>query len=917
MLFTEVIPKAQKNPILESQMNITGYDCYLNFNFTENDLGTSGKRGVAIYVKSDIQSEEITFETPYDDQIWVQIKLRGHDSLLCGCVYRSPTKDKRKVIETTEKVCKIIMEAAQLGNSHLLVCGDFNYPEIDWENEHVVEPTHLIGSFIECIQSCYLHQHIFQPTRYRANQEPSLLDLIFTNEEGMLQDLSHHPGLGESDHECLVFQLNCYKEEVTKTSRLNFQKGDYATIRSRLQEINWKELLEGEFLSAYATFIDTLRKAMDGCIPDHKKAKNKRNIYLTDKALRMKDLKNRLWQKYKRIRSSYDHMRYKRTKNSLRTLTRNLRAEFERRIAADAKTAPKKFWSYVNSRTKTKSKIPSLQRKDGSVANTAADKADALNSFFATTFTEENLTNIPEMDASGFQGEYLDTFKISPDKVLKKLRDLNPAKTPGLDGWHPLLLKNIADLISLPLSILFQKSLEEGLLPDDWLKACVTAIHKKGDKNSPNNYRPVSITSIICKLMESIVRDEIVDHMVKYNLFSKQQHGFVPFRDCMTNLVTCLELWTEMIEEGDAIDVIYTDFSKAFDSVPHQRLLRKMKSLGIIGDTLGWVKGFLSNRRQRVRVDVALSDWISVISGIPQGSVLGPILFVIFINDMPEMIESMCQLFADDAKIFRSVNLRDNDGNMKLQADLHQVWRWSEKWQLPFNTGKCKVLHIGNNNPCHRYEINGKKLEKVDEEKDLGVIVDNELKFHKHTAAAVKKANMKLGMIKKSFANLDENILPILYTSLVRSHLEYGNLIWGPHFKGDAVAVEKVQRRATKLVRTIKDLSYEGRLRRLNLPSLKHRRRRGDMIFAYKVFSERIGLEKEDLFSLSQSSARGHNQRVIKKKATKLCRINVFSNRIIDDWNKLPQEIVSATSINSFKNSLDKHWKEKTFATQL
>ena len=276
----------------------------------------------------------------------------------------------------------------------------------------------------------------------------------------------------------------------------------------------------------------------------------------------------------------------------------------------------------------------------------------------------------------------------------------------------------------------------------------------------------------------------------------------------------------------------------------------------------------------------------------------------------------MCQLFADDAKIFRSVHLREKEGNMKLQADLHQVWRWSEKWQLPFNTGKCKVLHIGNNNPCHPYVMNGSKLETVDEEKDLGVIVDSELKFHKHTAAAVKKANMKLGMIKKSFANLDENILPILYTSLVRSHLEYGNLIWGPHFKGDAVAVVKVQRRATKLVRTIKDLSYEERLRHLNLPSLKHRRRRGDMIFTYKVFSETVGLEKADLFTLSQSSARGHNQRVIKKKATKLCRINVFSNRIIDDWNNLPQEIISATSINSFKNSLDKYWKEEMFATQ-
>lgn len=299
---------------------------------------------------------------------------------------------------------------------------------------------------------------------------------------------------------------------------------------------------------------------------------------------------------------------------------------------------------------------------------------------------------------------------------------------------------------------------------------------QKGGKNLPDNYRPVSMTSVICKLMESIVRDNIVEHMIRNDLFSKHQHGFVPHRDCMTNLLTCIELWTEMIESGDAVDVIYTDFSKAFDSVPHQRLLKKMESLGITGYTLDWVKAFLSDRQQCVRVEDKLSNWINVISGIPQGSVLGPILFVIFINDMPEIVDSMCQLFADDAKIFRSVHIRDEASNLKLQKDLDNVYQWSQKWQLPFNTSKCKVLHLGHNNPCHQYKMNGQKLQNVEDEKDLGVVIDNELKFHKHTSAVAKKANSKLGLIKKSFVCLDEFTLPTLYTSLVRSHLEYGNV---------------------------------------------------------------------------------------------------------------------------------------------
>ena len=195
------------------------------------------------------------------------------------------------------------------------------------------------------------------------------------------------------------------------------------------------------------------------------------------------------------------------------------------------------------------------------------------------------------------------------------------------------------------------------------------------------------------------------------------------------------------------------------------------------------------------------------------------------------------------------------------------------------------------------------------------MIIDSELEFHKHTAAAIKKANMKLGMIKKSFSCLDESVVLLLYTSLVRSHLEYGNLIWGPHFKGDSIAVEKLQRRATKLVPTIRDMSYDERLRHLQLPSLLHRRRRGDVIFGYKLFTGKIGMEKDDIFSPSLAAVRGQEYRVIRRKATKLCRINTFSNRIIDDWNALPKLIVAAASTDSFKNSIDKHWKKEQFLT--
>ena len=220
--------------------------------------------------------------------------------------------------------------------------------------------------------------------------------------------------------------------------------------------------------------------------------------------------------------------------------------------------------------------------------------------------------------------------------VYNKLININSGKSPGPDGWHPCLLKEISDLIDTPLSMLFQKSLKEGVLPLQWLEASITAIYKKGLKDIVGNYRPVSLTSVIYKVMETIVRDEVVDHMNRNNLLSNDQHGFVPRRNCVTNLLTCIEIWTRIVEDGESIDIIY----------------KKVRNFGITGNMHNWIKSFLNARKQGVCIEAELSSWVCIKSGIPQGYVLGPTLFIIFINDMPDIVRSVCLLFADDAKIF-------------------------------------------------------------------------------------------------------------------------------------------------------------------------------------------------------------------------------------------------------------------------
>jgi len=427
---------------------------------------------------------------------------------------------------------------------------------------------------------------------------------------------------------------------------------------------------------------------------------------------------------------------------------------------------------------------------------------------------------------------------------------------------------------------------------------------------SPGNYRPVSLTSVVGKMMESIIRDKLVKHMMDHNLCCNEQHGFVPGRSCMTQLLVTLEIWSQLIDSGAPIDVLY--FRKAFDTVPHQRLLKKLVSYGVTGKLLDWIKNFLSGRRQRVVVNGELSAWADILSGIPQGSVLGPILFVIFINDLPDVVRSTTKIFADDTKLFRAI--RTHEDHEIIQQDLDNLVKWSRDWQLGFNESKCKILHLGSSNPGMEYSMNAVTLDETTNEKDLGVFIDKELKFHSHISKAVSKASRMLGLIRATFTCLDTSTVPKLYSTLVRPHLEYGNVIWHPRFRGDKLEIEKVQRRATKLIPELRHLPYEERIRHLKLPSLEHRRRRGDMIQTFKILNGIDRIDQHMFFPMTnKSTTRGHSQKIAKKHSKLSMRQTVFSQRVVNDWNSLPEIVINSPSLNTFKSSLDNIWFEEQY----
>ena len=345
---------------------------------------------------------------------------------------------------------------------------------------------------------------------------------------------------------------------------------------------------------------------------------------------------------------------------------------------------------------------------------------------------------------------FLTDLVITKEAVRDKLNNLNTNKSMGPDGIPGLILKTLSDELCQPLCNIFNKSLSEGIVPKEWKCAEVTSIFKKGNRSDPGNYRPVSLTSIICKVLESFVRDQVMKYMEDNNFFSDCQHGFRRCRSCVTQLLDAMNDYTDFIENGDSIDVIYLDFRKAFDTVPHKRLINKLKAYGVNGPILDWIESFLTGRTQRVKVKNSYSDYSSVNSGIPQGSILGPLLFIIFINDLPDVVKSACKIFADDTKIYNS-----HKKYKTLQDDLLNLLKWSEIWQLHFNTSKCGALHIGSKNSNHEYytdENSTLKLKTVNTEKDVGVTFSSDLKFDEHISNIVGKANSLTGLLKRSFA---------------------------------------------------------------------------------------------------------------------------------------------------------------------
>ena len=353
--------------------------------------------------------------------------------------------------------------------------------------------------------------------------------------------------------------------------------------------------------------------------------------------------------------------------------------------------------------------------------------------------------------------------------------------------------------------------------------------------------------------------------MAQHKLFSQHQYGFKSGRSCNSQLLDAMNDWTFAVNNNQDVDIILLDFAKAFDSVSHCRLLSKLKSYGIIGNTLTWIKAFLTDRKQFVQVKNSSSNLSDVLSGVPQGSVLGPTLFLIFINDLPENVKCKVKIFADDTKIYTSV--KSDEDISKLQEDLNSLHVWSTTWGLKFNASKCTHVHVGNKFQTNTYYMkddDGSKtnIKHSTAERDLGVIINDHLSPENHVNEIVAKAYRTIGCIKHSFTFMNKELFIILYKSLVRPILEYNSPVWSPSLVKHIQKIEKVQRHATKIIPALQNLSYSQRLQALGLPTLIYRRDRQDMIQVYQILSDTVNPLTHLFVTDENSRLRGHSKRL-------------------------------------------------------
>ena len=893
---SEVFPKSGTGaPVLRLCLVLTGYEVVWPDE-------TSG-RGVVLLVRSGISFSP--FPLPSSSAVGVRLALPG-SSVLVVSWYRSPRSsagDCSSLAACVRLVCALTCPSVFLG--------DLNLPGVDWVlgsgNCPLVARPLLSAILDECLE-----QMVVGPTRARSGCRPSLLDVVLVSSSSLVLGVERRPPLGLSDHDVILVDVSLtVSGGPSRRPVFQWRRARWEPVCLAISSVDWEREMRERGIDGYLDyFVEVLLGAVREFVPRVQCSGPRSAPWIGPRCLRALASKRRAWASFRSCGSSRSWDLYRECRSRAARVVRYERERFERTVALRLSGSPRAFWGFVRSRTAPVAAMPVLATSDGRMGETPREKSALLSSYFSSVFVPASGGGIPAapcpLDPTGLM--VFDPPDVS--EVEAALRGLHMGKAAGPDGLVPEMLSPCASSIAPPLSVLYRESLRLGRLPRAWKSATVVPVYKAGPRGLVSSYRPISLTSVLCRVLERLLWPQLYGFFEGVGVICDEQFGFRPGRSPCSLLLDEMSSWISAAEKGCSVDCVYLDLRKAFDRVPHDRLLSRIVACGVGGVAFEWLRDFLVGRIQRVQVSGSLSDAVPVLSGVPQGSVLGPLLFLVSVWDLPRVVGDLAsvRLYADDSRIWRMI--RTDEDRSSLQSALDAVCRWaSESALVEFSVEKCVSLSLFSDGPPTPYLLRlptgDIPLHPTVSEKDLGVRVDHSLGFSDHVRDKVAKARSVLGVIARCFRHLDSSSFLLLYKSLVRPHLEYCSPVWGSVGFGMSDLIESVQRRATRLVPALRGLPYSERLRRIGLVTLAYRRFRADLLAA-RGFLSSPDLVGSRVFSLRpQDRTRGHSRMLEKVRHRTRVGKRFFSSRVGDFWNALPERCVSAPTVNVFKAELN------------
>jgi Reverse transcriptase (RNA-dependent DNA polymerase)/Endonuclease-reverse transcriptase len=901
--------------ITDSQIFPPGYNIY------RKDRNRNGG-GVFIAVKTKYKTQLEKFNLN-SEQIWVMLELPSGKKLRIGTGYRSPTSGNVLINDVATVLSGY--GATRTQRKFILFGGDLNLPSINWPRNQVDHPIaygrELNNLAIQTFQDSDLKQVVKTPTRIENGHE-AILDVVLTNQAHLVENVMVTDGI--SDHKTVIVDLKfasrtADKPKIRKTVYL-YSRADIDHIKEQLQQNLPQFKDDATNLTSnelWKKFTDLCNALQEQHIPQKVFIVNGKDPPWYNNYLRKLAKKCQRAHKKRNIKNT-NAERYRALRRELKWNLFQAESRFLTSLSTADVPSSKRLWSFIKYKHShlSLSGVSSITNDDGEMISDSKQKADALNNYFGSVFVKDR--PVPNQEPIVFP-QNLEPHQmpnINAEGIITVIKNLKSDAAPGPDEIGPKFLKLVPDTISQYLLEIFNLSLSTHELPHQWKTANVVPIFKTGEKTKVQNYRPISLTCTSCKILEHILVSSTATYLEQNSLFNKNQHGFRKKLSCETQVKSVYHKLVTTRDKGHSTDLIFLDFMKAFDKVPHNLLLKKLTDLGINEDMICWIKNYLTNRTQSVTLEGVKSSVINVTSGVPQGSVLGPLLFLVYINNIDEGVESNLGLYADDCALYREIVNPDDEEI--LQTDLNKIVRWSERWFLPLNISKCKsmrtcVAHVHSGN--HVYSINATNLEKVTNYKYLGVTLAEELTWNRHIDKVVNKASRVLGFIKSTLFRAAKKVKETTYKTLVRPILEFCASLWDPHQQYLCDNIEMVQRRAARFVtNTYHPLaSVTEILNQLQWPTLHERRQIDKFVSLFKLVFNEVNYDLSQHIQIHPHILpRNHPYKLSNIMGVRNTNQHHFSflPQAIRDWNVLPKSIFDPIppSAAVFKHRLELYY---------